>query len=339
MQSRSTPDTEALAAVAGDSEVGTLSGRSTLWLDALIVAVVTTAAAVVCALFNISELLQRWTAPWERIQLDEVPAILLALALGLVWFAVRRQRETRRELIRRVAAEARVSLALTHVRRLSQQYVAVQEQERSAIARELHDELGQYLQVIKLDAVRLRDRQPPDPAALAAQAGAIVDTCNHLHTLLTALLQRLRPVGLDELGLAAALEHCMSGWRQRLPAVTVQLTVSGELADVDEASALTVYRLVQEALTNAAKHAEAAHIAVRVAHSPDALPQRALLVEVSDDGRGFAVDAPIRGFGLLGMRERVEGLGGQLEVCSAVGRGTQLRARIPATVGVHGVTA
>src|SRR5258708_30713010 len=178
-----------------------------VWRDAIIVVLGTAIAGAVCVLFDISEALRRWTAPWERFQLDELPAVLLVLAAGLAWFAVRRYWEAGRELLRRQAAEAQLAAALADNRRLSQQYVRLQEAERKALARELHDELGQYLNVIKLDAVGIRDEALLAAATLRERAGGIVANCNHIHAALTALIRQLRPVGLDELGLEAALEH------------------------------------------------------------------------------------------------------------------------------------
>src|SRR5882672_6304361 len=125
----------------------------TVWQDTVVVAFATAVMAMLCVQFDISEALRRWTAPWERFQLDELPAVLLVLAAGLAWFAVRRYWEAGRELLLRQAAEAQLAAALADNRRLSQQYVRLQETERKALARELHDELGQYLNVIKLDAV------------------------------------------------------------------------------------------------------------------------------------------------------------------------------------------
>jgi len=330
MQSLITASTDRLQASPEVPPVEPLPGSVTVWTDALVVVLITISTAVVCARFNVSEMLRRWTAPWERIQLDELPAILLILAVGLAWFAARRYREAQREVARRRMAEAQVGLALTHVRRLSQQHVALQEQERRVLARELHDEMGQYLQLIKLDAVSLRDGKTHDPGLQSAQAGVIVENCNHLHAMLTGLLQRLRPVGLDELGLVAALEHCVSTWRARLPGVDVQLTTSGEFDEVPEAAALAAFRLVQEALTNISKHAGAQSVRVLLARSRGPQFGDAIQLEVTDDGRGFDVAPPSGGLGLIGMRERVEGLGGRLEVSGSLGMGTRLGAWIPA---------
>src|ERR1700732_2836533 len=116
----------------------------TVWRDAIIVVLGTAIAAALCVQFDISEALRRWTAPWERFQLDELPAVLVVLAAGLAWFAARRYLATGPELQRRRQAGARLEAALLDNRRLSQQYVWLQEAEQKRLARELHDELGQY---------------------------------------------------------------------------------------------------------------------------------------------------------------------------------------------------
>src|ERR1700730_13548118 len=212
-----------------------------VWQDTVVVVVATAAMAVLCVRFDFSEALRRWTAPWERFQLDELPAVLLVLAIGLAWFAARRYGEAGRELRRRQRVEAQLEAALTDNRRLSQQYVRLQEAERKSLARELHDELGQYLNVIKLDAVAIRDGRLTDPTTLREQAGAIVTNGNHIHTVLTSLIRQLRPVGLDELGLGAALEHCIDTWRPRLPDVRLGVGLGGGVWGVTEAVSLARY--------------------------------------------------------------------------------------------------
>ncbi len=294
------------------------------WRDALIVIAVTIGAAVLSVHFNFSEKLQRWTAPWERIQLDELPGVLWVLSLGLTWFAVRRYREAGSDLLRRRAAEAQLAAALADNRRLSQQYVQIQEAERKGLAQELHDELGQYLNAIKLDAVSIRDVRLADEAAVRDRSAAIVANCNHIHDALAALIRQLRPVGLDELGLVAAVEHCIDAWRPRLAPAELRLSSSGELTDLPEAVALTAFRLVQEALTNIAKHASAKHVTVQLERSADQVE-----ILVADDGVGAAPSSPTRGLGLIGMRERVAALQGDLAVATAPGRGFRLTARIP----------
>src|SRR6185437_7769442 len=204
--------------------------------------------------------LHRLNAPYERFQLDELPTALLVLGLGLTWFATRRYGEATQEIARRKSAEKQLAAALADNRRLAQQYVELQETERKALARELHDELGQYLNVIKLDAVGIRDDLRVTQAAAHQRASTIVENCNHIHGALATLMRELRPTGLDELGLAAALEHCVETWRVRLPAVSLRLSMTGDFGSLPESITVTLYRLVQEALTNVAKHARASNV-------------------------------------------------------------------------------
>lgn len=287
-------------------------------------------AWVLCGLFNVTEMLRRLTAPYERYQLDELPTVLLVLGLGLTWFATRRYGEARQEIARRESAEAQLAAALADNRRLAQQYVELQEAERKTLARELHDELGQYLNVIKLDAVGIRDDRRTDFAALRGRANTIVENCNHIHSTLATLIRELRPAGLDDLGLAAALEHCVQTWRTRLPEVALRLSVTGDLTALPEPLTVTVYRFVQEALTNAAKYAAAQRVDIRLTRTGSrGRPDDAVTVAVKDDGIGCDAGQPTRGLGLIGMRERVKALEGEFSVQSSPGHGFKLTARIP----------
>lgn len=299
-----------------------------VWRDTVVVALATAIMAVICVQFDVSELLRRWTAPWERFQLDELPAVLVVLAVGLAWFAARRYLEAGRELQRRQLAEAQLEAALNSNRRLSQQYVQLQEAERKSLARELHDELGQYLNVIKLDAVGIRDGRLAGAAALREHAAAIVANCNHIHTALTALIRQLRPVGLDDLGLGAALEHCVDTWRPRLPEVKLDLELAGEFGDLGEAVTLTVYRVVQEALNNIAKHAAAGQATLKLDRARSE-GSDFITITVADNGAGVDPSAQTHGLGLIGMRERLAALDGRLEITSAPGQGFELKAQIP----------
>jgi len=303
-----------------------------VWQDTIVVAFATAVMMFICVQFDLSEALRRWSAPWERFQLDELPAVLVVLAVGLAWFAARRYIEAGRELRRREVAEAQLEAALTNNRRLAQQYVQLQEAERKSLARELHDELGQYLNVIKLDAVGIRDARPGDAAGVRQRASAIVVNCDHVHSALTAMLRQLRPVGLDDLGLGAAIEHCVETWRPRLPDVKLDLSVAGEFADLGEPLTLTAYRVIQEGLSNIAKHSGARQVRLQLDRGTDFIN-----ITVNDDGAGAGPDAHTRGLGLIGMRERLAALGGRLEISSAPGRGFELKAQIPLDLGAAAV--
>ena len=304
-------------------------------VDALLVVASAALAGFLSVHFNLSERIQTWTAPWEGLQLDELPQVLIVLASALAWFAWRRSADAERQLVQRRTAEAALDAALKDNRRLAQQHVAQQESDRKRLARELHDELGQYLNVIKLDAVTI-GCDPAFAGSLARErAAAIVDNCDHIHRSLTAIVRELRPVGLDELGLQAAVEHCLAAWRRRLPSTRIELTVSGDFSKIGEMPGLTAYRVIQEAMTNAAKHASARAISVRLERRPGkGASPGTVAVTVADDGTGVApsVDATATGLGLIGMRERVTALSGTLEVSTSPGAGFTLSARIPEDV-------
>jgi signal transduction histidine kinase len=142
------------------------------------------------------------------------------------------------------------------------------------------------------------------------------------------MIRRLRPVGLDDLGLEAALEHCVDSWRERLPGTRFHLEVPGDLPDLGEHFNMSAYRIVQEALTNIAKHAGASDVRV-VLHIDHSWAGRSLHIEVHDNGEGSNLDAPTPGLGLIGMRERVQALGGDFRVQSVLGHGFVVIASLP----------
>lgn len=298
--------------------------------DAAVVAAISVSAAVVCVKLDLSEALLGWTRLHERLQLDELPAVLLVVATCLIWFSARRYFEARGQLALRKATEDRLADALAENQRLAQQYLDMQEYERKALARDLHDELGQYLNVIKLDAVSIRDaRQPADPLVSAA-AGAMIENVDRVYGVVSDLIRQLRPVGFDELGIAAALEHCVNDWRARLPDVSIDCSVDGDAFDeVDEIRALAVFRLVQESLTNIARHSRATRVAIRIARRRESATQEFVDVSIGDNGGGADMAAPRTGLGLVGMRERVAAFGGSLKLASSRGEGFEVMASLP----------
>lgn len=303
------------------------------WCDAAIVALVTVVAALVFAYVELSETLFVKTRAWEHLQLDELPGTLLVLSVGMAWFAWRRYVETRRELVARRAAETQLASLLDDHRRLAQQHVQLQEAERKTLARELHDELGQYLNAIKTDAVTIQRRALRVDRTIHRAASAIVEHCDHVQETVRALVSRLRPTGLDVLGLRAALEHFFDLVRQSTPQRRLIVRLEGDLDHLDDDVSLAIYRLVQEGLTNVSKHAGArsVHIHIARAHASNRDgSDDEVTVALSDDGRGADPHAKTLGLGLLGMRERVEMLDGTLEIRTAPGKGFSIHARIPA---------
>jgi signal transduction histidine kinase len=293
----------------------------------VVIVVVGAVAAVVCVKYNLSEALRAWTAPYERLQLDELPAVLLVVAISLVWFSSRRYFEATRQLRLRKKAEAQLAETLAENKNLAQRYLNVQEHERKALARDLHDELGQYLNAIKLDAVSIREAMQDNPT-LQTIAGAMLANIDRVYGVVTGLIRHLRPVGLDDLGVAAALEHCVNDWRSRLTAANIDMSIDGTLEMLDETRALVVYRLVQEALTNVARHAKASRVRIRIGVTPGADLQQ-LEASIADNGVGADLSLPRAGLGLVGMRERVATLGGSVKLQSAPGAGFEVKAWLP----------
>src|SRR5258706_4071465 len=225
--------------------------------------------------------------------------------------------------------QTELASALEENRRLSQRSMQVQEEERRNLARELHDELGQSLNAIKVDAVTIRDRSD-NALEVQRSAKAIIEVSGQVYDVVRSLMQRLRPVALDELGLRSAVEYGMEQWRRRHPAVNCSFAAEGELDDLSEQMNITLYRLAQECLTNVAKHAQATRVAISLARvASDEHGGGEVRFRFEDNGRGFDPGLRRQGLGLVGLRERVEALDGNFDLQSAPGQGAQVRASIP----------
>lgn len=301
--------------------------------DLATVGILTATFALLSVKLDLGESLFTWAHAREWLQLDELPQVLLVLAGMLCWFAWRRMAELKAELARRRAAEGRLAAALAENQRLSRRAVDVQESERRALAREMHDELGQYLVTIRLDATAIRDDVDTVRESALDAAARIVRHVDHVQSVLRDIIGRLRPAGLDELGLAAALESCAEGWRRRLPDVEIRLLVDGDLDGLGEDVSLALYRLAQECLTNASRHAAPTRIRIGLAEACEADGTRRIVFSAEDDGRGTTVPPPAHGFGLAGMRERVQSLGGEFLIESRPGAGFRVQATISSVRG------
>jgi two-component system, NarL family, sensor histidine kinase UhpB len=295
--------------------------------DLSMVAALTLLSLFATSYLQLDEWLYARTRRWELFQIDELPVTFIVLTLGLMWFSSRRHRQTRLELAAREQAEARLAGALAVNRELAQRHIRAEEDERKHLARELHDELGQYLNAIKLDAVAIRDGAR-DAVLASKAAGAIIQSVDHVHAAVSGMIRRLRPVGLDELGLAAAVESLVDQWRARLPGVQFSLVFGGEIDGLGEPLNLALYRLIQEGVTNCSRHAAAEHVEISLRRVIRGSANEVML-SVQDDGRGADLAAKTSGFGLNGMRERVEMLGGRFAVASEPGAGLRFEVHLP----------
>ena len=262
---------------------------------------------VLSSALELQEQLAALAARFEAWQADEIPLTLIALSFGLAWYAWRRRAE---------AAQL-----LAHNRELAHQLIAVQDSERLAVARELHDDLSQHCTAIRIEAAYIQRTQ--SGAQIAAAAQRVAATAELLQHSVRRLLRRLRPAELDELGLVAAVQSLCEAWQQRSGAACTFHHPDG-LAGLGEAVDATVYRVAQEALSNVMRHAQAKSVRIELAWIPTGLELR-----VEDDGLGFDTGARVHGLGLLGATERAAALDGQLTVVSIPGAGTCVRMRLP----------
>ncbi len=236
-------------------------------------------------------------------------------------------------IVERSRDTERVQRLLAQNRQLNRRLIALQEEEYRRLARELHDEIGQSLTVIKTEAFLL----PQMRAVESMQRGveAIGAEADRIYETMHDIVRRLRPRAIDDLGLVAALEAHIADWQRRRPTLLCQFNAPGGFDDLDDQVRITIYRLVQECLTNVMRHAAANEVSIALAREAGAEGGQArgtVVLSVRDNGRGMDVTKMRERsgrFGLLGMRERVEALGGTLVIDSAPDRGFGLAARIP----------
>lgn len=227
-----------------------------------------------------------------------------------------------------------------------------QEQEWRFLARELHDEIGPYLTAIKTEAALISakaDSKGVDD--VVAHAGSIKDQADHIYTAVHDLIRRLRSTVLDELGLEGAVRNCIAESPLLKMPVQCEVDIRGDLDDVEDTVASSILRVLQECLTNVARHAQASRVKVslirhraeiadrraryrhggRHAHGAS-LRQDSITLKVADDGCGMDPETMRPGMGLRGMRERVEALGGHLDVVTSPRRGTEIGAQVVLSV-------
>jgi signal transduction histidine kinase len=212
--------------------------------DVVVVVAVSVVISTVLPKLNLSEALFAWTRPLERFQLDELPFVLLVIAICLVC--------------------------------------------------------------------------------------AVIQNVDRVYGVVTGLIRQLRPVVLDDLGLNAALQQCVADWCRRLPKTVIVLTIGADIDDLDESQSLVLFRLVQEALTDMARHSHANHVDVKIGRerAPESTAE-AIVISIADDGIGTDLTRQRTGLGLLGMSERLATIGGLLTILSAPGKGFTVSALVP----------
>ncbi len=228
--------------------------------------------------------------------------------------------------LNRMAESLAMERQLEENRQLTQLIQTHIEDERRSLARELHDELGQYVTAIKTFAVAIANKAKDKSPDIAANAQTIVGAANQIYEGMHSIIRQLRPGALDNLGLSETLRDAMHYWQTLHASVRFELKLNGQLDDLGESLNINVYRIVQESINNALKHAQAKNIEVSLT-----LLENELQLLIKDDGVGMnlaSVDQS-QHFGLLGIRERVQGFHGSFSLLSEPNRGTAIHINIP----------
>jgi two-component system sensor histidine kinase UhpB len=274
-------------------------------------------AVALSVLFNLVLLqhrlgpLERLVDQMERIDLSRPGANLNSVVNPGGPEEVRRLHRAFVGMLERLEVERRLT---------SQAALAAQEEERARVARDLHDEVNQSLTGLLLRLEAVREDAPPGIAAELAETKALANRA--MQELLT-LARQLRPTALDDLGLKAALAG-LATELNRQSALEASFDARGDLATVPPEVQLVLYRVVQEALSNAVRHANAERVHVDLARQGNTVE-----LSIGDNGRGFTYDEAARGLGIAGMRERALLVNGDLRVESGSGVGTRVRLRVP----------
>ena len=213
--------------------------------------------------------------------------------------------------------------------RLTAQLLTIQEEERTDLARDLHDDVGPFLFAVNVDAAAIaRDASTKDLPAIAEQVRSIQESVAHMQRHVRAILSRLRPAGLQDVGLEQAVGNLADFWQRRHADISIRVHITADTARLSEAYIAAIYRLIQESLSNAVRHGQSRTIDVTVADIAGDV-----VVEVRDDGQGIARPLPETtpsSFGIIGMQERVTALGGRLTLANrADGNGAIVTARLP----------
>jgi two-component system, NarL family, sensor histidine kinase UhpB len=213
--------------------------------------------------------------------------------------------------------------------RLQAEAISAQEQERLRLAQELHDTLGQTLSAIKAMAVSIGLRTQGQLPAIAEHAEQIEKVADTAYGSVRDMMKWLRPVVLDELGLAFGLQQLVDDWNVHHEHTFCRLSLETALHDLSGEQAINIYRIVQEALTNVVKHADATEVAVQLSGF------QVLSLLIIDNGRGFDPDLLVKGMGLRGMQDRVNLLAGTLEVQSRPQQGVRFQIEFPRHPSSH----
>ena len=231
-----------------------------------------------------------------------------------------------RDVTDRYKENEQIRTSREQLRALATRLQKVREEERTEVAREIHDELGQALTGLKLDISWMKSRLPRDHAMME-QCASVIQRIDQTLTAVRRIATSLRPSVLDQLGLAPALEWQGQEFRART-GIEVEMDVSTDGAVIPDELGSSAFRILQESLTNVARHAKATRVTIRLQATPSLLR-----LEVKDNGVGISTHCleatDTKSLGVIGMRERALACGGELDICPNANGGTTVSLRVP----------
>ena len=201
------------------------------------------------------------------------------------------------------------------------------EDERRSLARELHDELGQYVSAIKIFASNISNKAKKVSPEIEKNADSVISAANQIYDGMHSIIRQLRPSSLDNLGLAETLKDTVHTWQKQYQDLKIKLLIKGNIDHLNETLNINIYRIIQEAMNNVLKHADAKEVDINLV-----LTKKGYLeLNFNDDGKGMDLKKAdqTKNFGILGMQERIQSLNGTFELISKKNQGTQILISVP----------
>lgn len=226
---------------------------------------------------------------------------------------------------KKIAEESK--LKLEENRKFTQLIQSHIEDERRSLARELHDELGQYVSAIKIFASNISNKAKKISPEIVKNADSVISAANQIYDGMHSIIKKLRPSALDNLGLAETLKDTINTWQKQYQDLKIHLSIRGDLNGLNETLNINIYRIIQEAMNNVLKHSNAKTIEINLTLNKKGF----LELNFRDDGQGMdlmKVDQT-KNFGILGMQERIQSLNGSFELISKKNQGTQILISVP----------
>lgn len=300
--------------------------------DLMWVVLITVATYLVAAYFDLAERYIDWTALGEIYQLDEIIFVLLAGCAALIWFSIRRIRALTLSLADNLHMQARLQNSNDNIRRLLndnkaliKHLIEVRESERQHLAAELHNVFGQHLAA--MDANLTVALNTPQEKTLKPILYSVLESTNHLRNITRQKLRQLKPPNLDNLGLSGAVHELLHDWANEAKTISLDSRIDLNDKELDAEVAMTLYRALQEGLSNIGQHADATEVFVDISQFREN-GQHQLQLLLEDNGRGLPAGYDEKGLGLLALKEHAESHDGQLTLTPGLTSGTRLQLKL-----------